>query len=249
MKPERLKYVAALSAGLLLALAGFTITVAPSLADDTKGAGGTPALTTQKDRFSYSLGVETVKNYKRLRMDIDLDLLIRGMKEADAGGKLRMSDADIKSALIEYRGQVLAKQRGEKVIAGQDNKEEGEKFLATNKIKEGVITLPSGLQYKILKAGDGKKPTDDDTVQCNLRGTLINGTEFQDTYAASQPITFKVNDFHIIKGVRDAVKLMPVGSKWQIFIPPQLAYMVYGRAPVIGPYATLIFELELLAIK
>ena len=248
MKREYLK-CSALSAGLLIAFVAFTIMAAPSMADDTKGAGGTPALTTKKDRISYGLGVETVKNNKRLGTDIDLDLLIRGMKDADKGGKLLMSDAEIKSALIEYRSDVLAKRRGQKISAGLDNKEEGEKFLAANKTKEGVITLPSGLQYKILKTGDGKRPTDENTVTCNLRGTLINGTEFENTYKTGQPLTFRVDDFHIIRGVRDAVKLMPVGSKWQLFMPSQLAYMVYGRPPVIGPNATLIFELELLAIK
>ena len=248
MKREHLK-CGTLSAGLLITLAAFTIMLASAAADDMKGTGGTPELVTKKDRISYGLGAEMVKNNKRMGADIDLDLLIRGMRDAASGGKLLMSDADIKSALIEYRSDVLAKQRGQKIGAGLDNREEGEKFLAANKTKDGVATLPSGLQYKILKAGDGKKPTDENTVTCNLRGTLINGTEFEDTYKTGKPLTFKVDDFHIIKGIRDAVKLMPVGSKWQIFIPSQLAYMVYGRPPVIGPNATLIFELELIAIK
>jgi FKBP-type peptidyl-prolyl cis-trans isomerase FklB len=131
--------------------------------------------------------------------------------------------------------------------AAEDNKKAGESFLAENKKKEGVVTLPSGLQYKVLKAGDGKKPTDTDTVECNYRGTHIDGTEFDSSYRTGQPATFKVAG--VIPGWREALKLMPVGSKWQIFVPSQLAYGTRGKPGSVGPNAALIFEVELLAIK
>ena len=130
---------------------------------------------------------------------------------------------------------------------GAANKTEGETFLAANKNKEGVVTLPSGLQYKILKAGTGPKPTASDSVVCNYRGTLVNGTEFDSSYKRGQPATFPVNG--VIKGWTEALQLMPVGSKWQLFIPAQLAYGERGAGPDIGPNATLIFEIELLSIQ
>jgi len=127
------------------------------------------------------------------------------------------------------------------------NKKEGEDFLAANKSKEGVVTLPSGLQYKVLKEGTGPKPSPADSVVCNYRGTLINGTEFDSSYKRGQPATFPVNG--VIKGWTEALQLMPVGSKWQLFIPPDLAYGQRGAGADIGPNATLIFEVELLSIQ
>jgi FKBP-type peptidyl-prolyl cis-trans isomerase FklB len=128
-----------------------------------------------------------------------------------------------------------------------ESKKEGDAFLAENKQKEGVVTLPSGLQYKIIKAGEGKKPKQEDTVVCHYRGTLINGTEFDGTHGPGEPATFKVTG--VVPGWREALKLMPVGSKWQLFIPPVLAYGERGAGATIGPNATLIYEVELLAIK
>ena len=130
--------------------------------------------------------------------------------------------------------------------AAENNKKRGEAFLAENRTKEGVITLPSGLQYKILKTGDGRRPTDTDTVEVHYRGTLIDGTQF-DSSQAGQPSILKVTA--VISGWREALKLMPIGSKWQLFIPPQLAYGGRRASPVIGPNETLIFELELVGIK
>jgi FKBP-type peptidyl-prolyl cis-trans isomerase len=246
---EQGKWVALLSIVLVMGLAGLVVPVTPSMADDgAAGAGGAPSISTQKDRNSYSLGVETYNNYKRLGMDIDPDLVVRGFKDA-AAGKLLMSENDIASTMINFRGEVIVKQRSDKIGAGQKNRQEGDAFLAANKGKEGVVTLPSGLQYKVLKAATGRKPTDMDTVECNWRGTLIDGTEFEDTYKSGQPVKFRVSDFHVIQGMRDVVKLMPVGSKWQVVIPSRLAYMTYGRGPMIGPNAILIYEVELLDIK
>jgi len=162
---------------------------------------------------------------------------------------LKAFKTEQKMQLAERKGQQseqLRKQRQAAGLAGEENRKAGEAFLAGNKAKDGVVTLPSGLQYKVLKAGDGRKPSDADMVECRYRGTLIDGTEFDRSDPAGQPATFKVAG--VIPGWREALKLMPVGSKWQLFIPPQLAYGAIGSGP-IGPNATLIFELELLAVK
>ncbi len=249
MRQKWTKGVATLTIGLVTALGGFTL-ASPSMADDTtSGAVATPLLKTKKDRISYSLGVETVKNYRRLGMDIDMDLVIRGMKDAAAGGKLELTEGDVDAIMITYRAEAMAKQRREKIIAGFDNKKEGEEFQAANKTKEGVVTLPSGLQYKVLKEGKGKIPTEKDTVEVNLKGTLVNGTEFENTFKTNQPLTFEMGNVRVVKGVRDALKLMPVGSRWQVVVPPSLAYLAYGRGKVIAPNSTLVYELELLTIK
>jgi FKBP-type peptidyl-prolyl cis-trans isomerase len=143
--------------------------------------------------------------------------------------------------------ELRKKQDEKKHAAGEANKKDGDAFLAANKGKEGVVTLPSGLQYKILTAGKGPKPTADDSVVCNYRGTLINGTEFDSSYKRGEPATFPVGG--VIKGWTEALQLMPVGSKWQLFVPSDLAYGERGPSPEIGPNSTLIFEVELLSIQ
>jgi FKBP-type peptidyl-prolyl cis-trans isomerase len=139
------------------------------------------------------------------------------------------------------------KQEEQMQIAGAASKKEGEAFLAANKSKDGVVTLPSGLQYKILTQGTGPKPTPSDSVVCNYRGTLINGTEFDSSYKRGEPATFPVTG--VIKGWTEALQLMPVGSKWQLFVPSEMAYGERSPAPQIGPNSTLIFEVELLSIQ
>jgi FKBP-type peptidyl-prolyl cis-trans isomerase len=234
--------MAAPAFGLLIALAGLTMTIAPCMADDTT------VLKDKTDRQSYSIGVELVRNHRLLKMDINNDLVIKGMRDAEAGGKLLLSDSDIASTMIEYRGEMVAKQRGARTVAGLDNKKKGDEFLAANKTKEGVVTLPSGLQYRVLKTGSGRAATDEDTVECNWKGTFINGTEFENTYKTGKPLVFKANHYGIVKGIRDALKLMPAGSKWELFVPPVLAYGHQG-AGRIGPNETLIYELDFIAIK
>jgi FKBP-type peptidyl-prolyl cis-trans isomerase FklB len=171
---------------------------------------------------------------------------MKGMRDAAAGGKLLMSEGDIKSTMSMAFSDIKRKKAFDRSFAQQDNQKKGEEFLAGNKTKEGVVTLPSGLQYKIIKAGDGRKPTEADTVECRLRGTHIDGTEFDSPYRSGQPATLKVSE--VIPGWREALKIMSVGSKWQLFIPPQLAYGQRGSGG-IGPYETIIYELELVAIK
>lgn len=210
-------------------------------------AGEKVVLKTQKDKVNYGIGVNIIGNIKQQGVEIDLDLMIQGMKDAYSGGKLLLTDEEIRIAIDQYQTAVRQKRSMMMAKAAEDNKKAGESFLAENRKKEGVVVLPSGLQYKILKAGDGKKPTDADNVECNYRGTLIDGTEFDSSFRTGQPATLKVAG--VIPGWKEALKLMPVGSTWQLFVPSQLAYGTRGKGGLIGPNAALIFEVELLAIK
>jgi FKBP-type peptidyl-prolyl cis-trans isomerase FklB len=158
-----------------------------------------------------------------------------------------MTDEEAKVALTTLQSELRKKQDELKEQAGAANKKEGDAFLVANKTKPGVVTLPSGLQYKVLKEGTGAKPTASDTVVCEYRGTLINGTEFDSSYKRGQPATFGVGQ--VIKGWTEALQLMPVGSKWQLVLPSDLAYGDKGAGADIGPNATLIFEVELLSIQ
>jgi FKBP-type peptidyl-prolyl cis-trans isomerase len=186
-----------------------------------KSAAAAPALTTRKDKFSYALGMNIGNGYKqgleKQSVEFDADLVAQGIKDALSGAKTRLTEDEAKAVLTEVQTEIN-KQRQEKMKeAAAKNKTEGEAFLAANKSKEGVVTLPSGLQYKILTAGLGPKPTASDQVVCNYRGTLIDGTEFDSSYKRGKPATFGVGQ--VIKGWTEALQLMPVGSKWQLFVP------------------------------
>jgi FKBP-type peptidyl-prolyl cis-trans isomerase FklB len=207
----------------------------------------TPALKSQKEKLSYALGTDLGNQLKRQSVEIDPDLFIQGFKDALSGAKGLMTEAEVRAAITELQNELRKKQMEAMKQLGEKNKKEGEEFLAANKSKEGVVTLPSGLQYKVLTEGSGQKPSPDDTVVCQYRGTLINGTEFDSSYKRNQPTTFPVKG--VIKGWTEALQLMPVGSKWQLFVPSDLAYGERGAGPNIGPNATLIFEVELVSIK
>ena len=205
------------------------------------------ALTTQKAKFSYALGMNLGASFKKQSVPVDPNILARGIKDALAGGKTALTEEQARAVLMEVQTEVRKKQQEEMQAAGEASKKEGATFLADNKSKDGIVTLPSGLQYKVLTQGTGPKPTASDTVVCNYRGTLINGAEFDSSYKRGEPATFPVNG--VIKGWTEALQLMPVGSKWQLFIPSDLAYGERSPAPEIGPNSTLIFEVELLSIK
>src|SRR5271165_795200 len=179
-------------------------------------------LTTQKDKLSYAIGMNIGQGMKKDSLDIDPSILARGFKDAMAGGKLLMTDDEAKVVITAFRTEMMKKKEAETQHVAEANKQAGQQFLAANKTKEGVVTLPSGLQYKIIKQGDGPKPTASDTVVTNYRGTLIDGTEFDSSYKGGQPATFPVGQ--VIKGWTEALQLMPVGSKWQVFVPAELAY-------------------------
>lgn len=199
-----------------------------------------------KGKLSYGIGVSIAKNFKKQGTDVDLDILIRGLKSAFAGEKLLMSEKELHKVMNKYQGEVRQNALLAKRLALEDNKKKSEAFLTENKTKEGVMALPSGVQYKIFKAGSGKKPIDSDVVQVYYRGTLLDGTEF-DATEPSQPADLKVSS--LIAGWKEALRLMPTGSKWQIFIPSQLAYGERGVGSDIGPNEMLVFEVELLAVK
>jgi FKBP-type peptidyl-prolyl cis-trans isomerase FklB len=212
----------------------------------------TPLLKTEREKVSYVVGVDMARNFQQQGLEVDLDLVLRGMKDVLSGEKLLMTEDEFRATMSAFRTQMrrqadLRRKQTQKPSAvAVENKKTGDVFLAENKTKEGIMSLPSGLQYKILRAGEGKKPAETDTVECHYTGTLINGTEFDSSYRSGQPVTFKITT--VIPGWREALKLMPVGSKWQLFIPPGLAYGARGSGQ-IPPNSTLIFEVELLAVK
>lgn len=205
-------------------------------------------LKTQKDKVSYGIGVDMVKNFKKQGIDADLDLVIKGMRDGSSGAKLLIGDAEMKKSLADYQRELAGKQAEIKALEAEKNKRVGDAYLKANKKKNGVVTLPSGLQYKVIKAGTGNKPTDTDNVTCRYRGTLIDGTEFDSSERLGFPLTFNVKD-SVIKGWAEALKLMPAGSKWLVVVPPDLAYGEKGAGRDIGPNATLLYDIELLAVN
>ena len=204
-------------------------------------------LTTPKQKASYAMGMSQGRALHKNNVDIDPTVFYRGLKDGLAGNKGLMTDQEAQAALTALQKQVQAAQQEKMKMAGAENRKIGDEFLAANKTKEGVVALPSGLQYKILTAGTGPLPTATDTVICNYRGTLINGTEFDSSYKRGQPATFPVSG--VIKGWTEALQLMPVGSKWQLFIPADLAYGDRAAGATIVPGSTLIFEVELMSIQ
>ena len=205
------------------------------------------ALKTPKDKRSYAVGLNIGKSLQHDALDLDTSMVMRGFRDALSGGKTQLTDEEAKTVLMGLQNDVRKREEGKMQAAGDANKKEGEAFLAANKSKEGVVTLASGLQYKILKQGTGPKPAATDTVVCNYKGTLIDNTEFDSSYKRGQPASFPVNQ--VIRGWTEALQLMPVGSKWQVFIPSEMAYGARGAGGVIGPNATLIFEVELVSIQ
>jgi FKBP-type peptidyl-prolyl cis-trans isomerase len=205
-------------------------------------------LETQTQKVSYALGMGLGKNLKRDEVQIDPAILLRGLKDALAGNPLLLTDEEGKAAITALQTEIRNREAEKAKALAVENKQKGDAFLAANKTKEGVVTLPDGLQYKIITEGTGPKPTADDTVVCNYRGTLIDNTEFDSSYKRGKPLTIPVG--RVIKGWTEAMQLMPVGSKWQLFIPPDLAYGPQGApGSPIGPNSTLIFEVELLSIE
>jgi FKBP-type peptidyl-prolyl cis-trans isomerase FklB len=200
----------------------------------------------KKEKTGYAIGANIGQDMKRMSIEIDADMVAQGIKDIQAG-KLKLSDEEIRTVLTELNKEMQSKENTRMKALGEKNKKEGESFLAENKKKEGIRTLPSGLQYKIIKEGTGNTPKATDTVTTNYRGTLIDGTEFDSSYKRGQPASFPVNG--VIRGWTEALQLMKTGSKWQLFIPSSLAYGERGSPPVIGPHAALVFEIELLTIK
>src|SRR6266542_5038397 len=206
------------------------------------GQEKSPQLKDQKDKVSYSIGMQIGFNLSRQKVDINPDILAAGIKDAIAG-KPQLTQDQVKDVMAQFEKDMEQKQKQ----AGEKNKTEGAKFLEDNKKKPGVKTTASGLQYKVIKDGTGAQPKATDMVTVNYRGTLIDGTEFDSSYKRGQPATFPVNG--VIKGWTEALQLMKVGSKYQLFIPADLAYGERSVSPDLAANSTLIFEVELLDAK
>jgi FKBP-type peptidyl-prolyl cis-trans isomerase len=202
-------------------------------------------LKTDKDKLSYALGADMGTNMKKFEIDVNTELYMKGMKDALSGSNVLLTEQEIKTIIMSLQKDLQAKQQEKMKAQGEKNKKDGDTFLEENKKKEGVKTLQSGLEYKVITEGKGKSPKDTDTVTVNYKGTLIDGTEFDSSYKRGEPATFPVGG--VIKGWTEALQLMKEGSKWQLFIPANLAYGESGR-PGIPPNSVLIFEVELLKV-
>jgi FKBP-type peptidyl-prolyl cis-trans isomerase len=210
-------------------------------------ADGTNVLTDEKARASYAIGMTLGHNWQQQGIDVDLDLVLRGLKDTQSGGATLLTPQEMQATLAEFQKNLAAKQQQMQKELAVKNKADGEAFLATNKDQPGVVTLPDGLQYKVITDGSGPMPAATDTVSVDYRGTFINGTEFDGSDRVGHPIQFQAN--RVIPGWTEALTHMKAGSKWRLFIPSELAYGPMGRSPRIPPNATLIFEVELLSFQ
>lgn len=226
---------------MLVAVLAFVLSGCQSSGD------GKIELKTHKDKVSYVIGLRVGANMVRDSLDLDYAALLQGIKDAWLDtSKQMMKPAECNETMATWQQEMQAKHVDRQKALGAKNREDGEKFLAENKKEPGVVALPSGLQYKIITEGKGPSPKAAETVTTNYVGTLINGHEFDSSYKHGQPAVFPVNG--VIPGWTEALQLMKVGSKWKLFIPPELAYGDQGAGDVIPPGSTLIFELELLGI-
>lgn len=217
-------------------LLGTTLLLLPALATAQQKA----APKTQKQKVSYTIGLDVGKNMKRQKLDVDIPQLARGIQDGISDAKPVLSDSEMQEVMTVFQKEVLARM-------AEKNKKDGEAFLAENKNKPGVKTLPSGLQYKVLTEGSGKTPKATDTVVTHYRGALIDGKEFDSSYKRGEPATFPVN--RVIPAWVEALQLMKEGAKWQLFVPSNLGYGERGAGQDIGPNATLIFDVELIKVK
>jgi FKBP-type peptidyl-prolyl cis-trans isomerase FklB len=226
---------------IILAILGVLMITPPLDAQQSK------SLSTKKQKISYGIGREMGRNIRQQEADVDLDALVKGMKDGISNATPAIPDEEIQALLEAYGREMMEKQTAKSKEQGDKNRKAGEECLAANKKKEGVTTLPNGIQYRVIKAGNGPKPTKDKTVVCHYRGTLTDGTEFDSSIKRNEPATFAIS--RVIQGWQEILPLMPVGSKWEVVIPSNLAYGERGSGGTIGPDATLIFEIELLSIQ
>ena len=229
----RNRWIATVAMTVLMAAGAVAQTAAPQPSSD-------------KDKFSYALGMKIGEDLRKQGLDLDPAILAKAFADAFSSGKTTMTDEEMQTVLAAAAQAIQQKQAAEEAQKAEKASKEGEAFLAQNKAKDGVVTLPSGLQYKVIQQGTGDKPKADDTVVCNYKGTFIDGTVFDASADHGGPASFPVSG--VIPGWTEALQLMPVGSKWQLFIPASLAYGE-NAPPEIGPNATLLFEVELVSIQ
>ncbi|MCG8335886.1 MAG: FKBP-type peptidyl-prolyl cis-trans isomerase [Proteobacteria bacterium] len=204
-------------------------------------------LITEKQKVSYSIGLSLGNNFKQQGIDIDTTTLVKGIEDAIKGANPLLTQEQIREVMTNLQKNMMAKKQKADAESAGKNKTDGELFLAKNKSKKGIVTLPSGLQYQVVRKGTGATPKATDTVVTNYEGTLIDGRVFDSSYKRGKPATFPVNG--VIKGWTEALQLMKTGAKWKLFIPSELAYGARSAGPIIGPNSTLIFDIELLEIK
>ncbi|HPI36821.1 MAG TPA: FKBP-type peptidyl-prolyl cis-trans isomerase [Ignavibacteriaceae bacterium] len=228
-------------------LSAIVVLMSFSLVSCQTGVTSKEDLKTQKDKVSYSIGLDIGKNMKTNSIEVDSEILLQGLKDGLEGKDGLLTEEEIAQVMQEFQQELMAKQAAKQKEDGEKNMKEGAEFLEANKKKEGVKVLPSGLQYKVIKSGDGPSPKETDKVKTHYKGTLINGTEFDNSYSRGEPAVFPVNG--VIKGWTEVLQLMKVGDKWEVYIPADLAYGERGAGGTIPPNATLIFEVELLGIE
>jgi FKBP-type peptidyl-prolyl cis-trans isomerase FklB len=233
--------------GITVCLLGLLATACFSQDLPAPKTGGGSQFKTTKDKASYGIGLNIGRNIQEAGLDVNLVLLLKGLSDAIENRELAISERELNSAIETFERDNAAAQVERQKAVGEKNKRDGQAFLAANKSKTGVQTLPSGLQYKVLKSGTGASPKVTDTVSTHYRGTLIDGTVFDSSYESGQAVSFPVGG--VIRGWTEALQRMKVGDKWQLFIPSELAYGPRGAGRLIGPDAVLIFELELLSVE
>ena len=238
MNPTPIVVAGVLAAGL----------AAPAGAEPAKAApaAAVPPQTAAEAAY-YAIGLDLGRRLRNSDVAADPQTVLQGLKDGMSGAKPAFTDDQMRAAMGALQAEAETKAMAKAAKAAEANAAQGAAFLAANKVRPGVVTLPSGLQYEILKAGSGPVPKADDTVSCNYRGTLIDGTEFDSSYARKEPASFAVNG--VIKGWTEALQRMPVGSKWRLVVPAALAYGDHGAGAQIGPGAVLVFEVELLSIE
>lgn len=210
-------------------------------------ATDTPALTSDLDKLSYSIGSDLGKNFKRQGIDVNPMIMAKGIQDGMSGGTLLLTEQQMKDVLSKFQKDLMAKRTAEFNKKSEENKTKGEAFLSQNKGKKGVVTLADGLQYKIITAGTGAKPSKEDTVTVEYTGHLINGEVFDSTDKSGKPATFKLSQ--VIPGWTEALQLMPAGSTWEIYVPAALAYGTRSVGGPIGPNETLVFNVHLISVK
>ncbi|KPK02452.1 MAG: hypothetical protein AMK71_02140 [Nitrospira bacterium SG8_35_4] len=226
---------------LFAVLAGIVLMVSISFAEDDA------VLKNEKDRLSYAIGMDIGNGLQRQNIDLNPEIVAQGIWDSLSGGKTLLTEQEYRDTMTAFKEEMSKKQMALMQEFSDKNKKDGENFLAENKTRDGITTLPSGLQYKVIQAGTGKTPKASDTVTVNYRGTLIDGTEFDSSYRRGQPASFPVKG--VIPGWTEALQLMKEGAKWELYIPSNLAYGERGAGRNIGPNSTLIFEVELISVK
>jgi FKBP-type peptidyl-prolyl cis-trans isomerase FklB len=227
---------------VIAALLGCALAAGTAFAADEAGP-----LKTQPDKISYSIGLSVGRNLKGQNIDVEPEKFMLGLRAALNGEKQLLTDDEVKEVMFAFQMERRAKQAEEHNKIATDNKKSGEQFMASNKKKKGIKTTPSGLQYKVLKEGTGAAPGPESVVTAHYKGTLLDGTEFDSSYSRGEPAQFPLNG--VIPGWSEALRLMKVGAKYQVWIPPDLAYGEEGAGQRIGPNSTLIFEIELIKVE